>query len=270
MRASSRGIKGRRRAFHVGKALIVGEVAMSLVLFAGAGSFARSLTNLTNQSFGFDSDRVLVVDIDPGLARYDYRRLAPLYEQLRTRLSALPGVTSASLSRYSPFNLCCWAFSIQVSGYAPQPDESTSVLPNRISPRYFETIGTRMLRGRSFDERDAPGAPRVAVVNAAFAQRYFSTSEPIGGRFGIERRLSVVGMVITEALLQGVSGVALGVPIAMAVTGIVSHQLYGVDPADPVNLAAAVFVLLLAVTLAAYLPARRASTTDPIRVLRHE
>jgi macrolide transport system ATP-binding/permease protein len=109
-----------------------------------------------------------------------------LDEQLSARLNALPGVTSASLSRYGPFNLCCWAFSIQVEGYAAQPDESTSVLLNRVSPRYFETIGTRVLRGRSLDERDAPAAARVAVVNEAFAERYFAAGEPIGGRFGIE------------------------------------------------------------------------------------
>jgi predicted permease len=419
IRGSARGIKGparSRRTINPGTALIVGEVAISLVLLAGAGSFVRSLANLTSQSFGFTSDRVLVIDIDPGLARYDYRRLGPLYEQLTTQLNALPGVKSVSLSRYSPFNGCCWSFSIDVSGYTPRPNESTGTLLNRVSPRYFDTLGTRVLRGRAFDEHDSPVSARVAVVNEAFAQRYFRSGDAIGGRFGIDsddnstpqdieivgvventkyddpredprpmaflpllqvaptgppasddsifvhaiqvrtigapgaltsqvrdtlaavdpalvvlaanplslhvdrvvnqeriiadlatffggvalvlacvglyglmaytvqkrtgeigvrmalgaRRLTVVGMVVKEALLQGFCGIAIGIPIALAATQAVAHQLYGVNPADPVNLASATIVLLLATTVAGFLPARRASRIDPIRVLRHD
>jgi hypothetical protein len=134
------------RGFGPGQALIIGEVALSLVLLAGAVSFARSLANVAGQSFGFDREHVLVVDVDPSLARYEYSRLAPLYQQMDSRLNSLPGVKSASLSRYSPFNGCCWAFTVAVEGYTPQPEESTSVLLNRVSPRYFETLGTKVLR----------------------------------------------------------------------------------------------------------------------------
>src|SRR5262249_20780725 len=90
--------------FRFGKALIIGEVAVSLAVLAGAGSLARSLANLAGQQFGFDRTHLLIVGVDPTLAHYRLNRLAPLYQQLRSRLNSLPGVKSASFSYYSPFN----------------------------------------------------------------------------------------------------------------------------------------------------------------------
>ena len=164
MQGTGRGLKASalsHRRLGLGTALIIGEVAIALVLLAGAGSF-RSLANLSGQGFGFDREQVLVVGIDPALARYDYSRLGPLSRQIHDRVSALPGVKSASLSRYSPFNGCCWAFSVQVMGYTPQPRESMRTMLNRVSPRYFETLGTKVLRGRAVDEHDTPRPVRRA------------------------------------------------------------------------------------------------------------
>ena len=149
-------------------ALIIGEVALSLVVLAGASSFVRSLANLTGQPFGFDREHVLVVSVDPDLARYDYSRLGPLYQQMDSRLNSLPGVKSAAFSYYSPFNGCCWAFRSRFRATRHNRRKTCQTLLNRVSPRYFETLGTRLLRGRAFDEHDTPGSPRVAVVNEAF------------------------------------------------------------------------------------------------------
>jgi predicted permease len=176
----------KRVRFPLGKALIVGEVAASLAVLAAAGSLARSLTNVANQQFGFDRSHVLVATVDPALAGYELERLGPLYEQLQSRLNSLPGVASASLSHYSPFNGCCWAFSVTVPGYTPRPDEPMSPLLNRVSARYFQTLGTRVLRGRTFDEHDTQTSPRVVVVSDAFAQRFFPNADPIGRSFTIE------------------------------------------------------------------------------------
>ena len=185
---TSRGILGSvsRRKFGLSNLLIVGEVALSLVVLAGAGLFVRSLLNLTDQPFGFDRENVLVVSVDPGLARYEYTRLGPLYQQMDARLNSLPGVKSAAFSYYSPFNGCCWAYSVSVQGYTPQPQENMQARLNRVSPRYFETLGTRVLLGRAFDEHDTPMASRVAVVNEAFVHRYLPDGNPIGRRFGID------------------------------------------------------------------------------------
>jgi predicted permease len=189
----------KRAPLRLGKALVVGEVTLSLVVLAGAAALAQSLVNLTNQHFGFERSHVLVANVDPGLARYSYDRLGSLYQQLGSRLQALPGVKSASYSYYSPFNGCCWAFSVTIPGYEPQPNERISAVLNRVSPRYFETLGTRMLQGRAFGERDTAVSPRVVIVNDAFVRRFFPGREPIGrtihidseGRVGLE----IVGVV---------------------------------------------------------------------------
>ncbi len=172
--------------FRLGKGLIVAEVTAALVVLAGAVSLAQSLINLAGQPFGFDRNQVLVLGVDPALAGYDLKRLSPLYAGLEGQLAAIPGVKSAAFSRYSPFNGCCWSFSVTIPGYTPQPDEDMGTLLNRVSPRYFETLGTTLLRGRTFDERDSSGLQRVAIVSAAFVERFFAGKDPIGQRFVID------------------------------------------------------------------------------------
>ncbi len=203
LKGTSRGTRGsvsRRGKFRAGNALIVGQIALSVVLLAGAGLLARSLANLTDQQFGFERQHVLAVSIDPATARYEYNQLGVLYQRLYSRLNSLPGVRSASFSLYSPFNDCCWSSGISVEGYTPRQKDGMSAFWNRISPRYFETLGTKILLGRAIDERDTPTARRVAVVTQAFAERYFPNENPIGKRFGIgddshRGDLEIVGVV---------------------------------------------------------------------------
>ena len=332
------------------------------------------------------------------------------------RLNSLPGVKSAAFSYYSPFNGCCWAYSVSVQGYTPQPQQNFSARLNRVSSRYFETLGTRVLRGRVFDEHDTPVSSRVAVVNEAFVNRYLPDGNPTGRRFGIDRddgtpadleivgvvenakydspredptpmaflpllqvkqgdaasardgsnfitaievratgnptavvgqvrqalaeidpglpvlrvdtlsdhigrelnqenaiavltmcfgllalvlacvglyglmaymvqrrtseigirmalganRSAVVGMVLREALAQGVVGILIGIPAAFAATQLVANQLYGVSPTDPQHSAIAALVLILCIAIAGYVPARRAAKVDPMVALRCE
>src|SRR5439155_26621868 len=127
-------------------------------------------------------------------------RLGPLYRRMGPRLSSLPDVKSAAFSYYSPFNGCCWAFSVSVRGYTPKPRENMSVRLNRVSPRYFETLGTKVLLGRTFDEHDTPESRPVAVVTEAFVHRFFPRENPIAKRFGIGNEdnrgdLEIVGVV---------------------------------------------------------------------------
>ncbi|MBV9224868.1 MAG: ABC transporter permease [Acidobacteriaceae bacterium] len=203
IQGASPGIKGSRlssRSLGLGAVLIIVEVALSLVVLAGAGTFARSLANLSGQSFGFDRERVLIVNIDTAHAGYDERRLGSLYREMYARLNALPGVKSASFSFYSPFNNCCSGFSVSVEGYSPKPGEQMQARLNRVSPGYFQTLGTKVLLGRTFDEQDGAGSRRVAVVTEEFVRRFLPKGNPIGRRFGIggERNasdLEIVGVV---------------------------------------------------------------------------
>jgi predicted permease len=419
IKGTSRGILGSvsHRKVGLSSVLIIGEVALSLVVLSGASSFVRSLANLAGQRFGFDREQVLVISVDPHLARYEYSRLEPLYERMGPRLNSVPGVKSAAFSYYSPFNGCCWAFSVSVQGYTPRPQENTQTLLNRISPRYFETLGTRVLQGRAFDERDTPVSPRVVVVNEAFVHRYLPNGNSLGRRFGIDRdagtpgdleivgvvenakydspreeptpmaflpllqvkpgdaassakdvsnyiqaievrttgdstavvgqvrqalaeidpalpvlrvetlsdqigrvlnqehviavlatffgllalalasiglyglmaymvqrrtgeigirmalgadRRLLIAMVLREGLSQGVIGILIGIPAALAATQLVSNQLYGVSPTDPQHSAAGALVLMLCIAVAGYVPARRAAGIDPNVALRCE
>ena len=181
-------------------ALVVGQVALSVVVLAVAGALTRSLINLARQPFGFDGDRVIVASIDPARAGYDFARLGPLYHEITAKLGSIPGVSGVALSYYSPFNECCWSFSINIEGPKRSPYDGKSALLNRVSPGYFTTLGTRLLRGRAFDDRDTPTSTRVAVVNDAFARRYLPGVDPIGRRFGINGEtsrgdLEIVGIV---------------------------------------------------------------------------
>ena len=419
IRRGSPGISGSAlslRRFGIGKTLIVLQVALALVVLAGAGSFARSLENLSHQSFGYNREHALIVRVDPIVAGYKYEQLGALYERLLSRLNAIAGVKSASLSTYSPFNGCCWSFSIAVEGLDPKENDDASAMLNRVSPRYFESIGTRVLQGRVFNERDTPGSQPVAVVNEVFVRHYIPGGNPIGKHFGIgnestrndieiigvvenakytqprddsrpmaflpllqlkagagamrtgqygsnfisaielrsandpaaiahdvrqvlteidpgllvinvttlsddvlrslsretviailavffgvlalvlacvglyglmayivQRRTGEIGirialgadrgqvieMVLREALAQAITGVFIGIPVAFVTLHLVANQLFGVNPMDVRDSAIAALALVLCITVAAFIPAYRASRVDPLVALRH-
>jgi len=197
IRPVARGAKGGSR-FGAGKMLIAVEVALALVVLTSAGSFARSLKNVTGQEFGFRGEDVLVVHVDPVAAHLPYDRLGPMYRQIYARLNALPGVESASLSYYSPFNDCCWGEEISIEGFTPNPKDPPGAYLNRVSPHYFETIGTKVLRGRTFSEHDTAASQRVAVASEEFVRLYLG-SNPVGRHIGIgdagRNDIEIVGVV---------------------------------------------------------------------------
>ena len=126
IKGASPGIKGSRissRPFGSGATLIIAEVALALVVLSGAGMFARSFANLGGQQFGFNRQSVVVVNVDTLHAGYQHSRLRPLYRSLYVRLNSLPGVKTASLSYYSPFNGCCWG----------SPSRSKAIRRNRMN-----------------------------------------------------------------------------------------------------------------------------------------
>src|SRR6185295_20257032 len=165
--------QGRKRRLNLGSALVVVQVATSLVLLVGAGLFARSLVKLQQEDLGFNRDNVLLVSLDTRLAGYKPEQLSGLYRRLHERLSALPNVRSATLASYSPMQGTNTDSTVTVRGYTPAKDEDTAVNDVLVGPDFTETLGIPLLMGRDFNLQDTPTSNRVAIVNQAFAKSFF-------------------------------------------------------------------------------------------------
>ena len=199
LRAASLNINARSSTERTlaGKALVVSQVALSLLLLVGAGLFARTFANLMRQDTGFDRHHVFVAHIDPRDAGIKGAGLQRLYMQLYDRLNGEPGVRSASISMMTPIAYCCWWDHIDAEGSLPGSDQ-TQIFLNTVSPGYFATFGTPIVAGRDFTPRDGQGGPLVAVVNEALAKHFFPGSNPIGKHIDAGEKLhnaEIVGVV---------------------------------------------------------------------------
>ncbi len=398
--------RGRKRKFNLGSALVVAQVAVSLILLVGAGLFARSLMKLQQEDLGFNRDNVLLASLDPRLAGYKPEELSSVYRQLYDRLSALPNVSHATIAGYSPMAGSMTSSSITVRGYTPNKGEDLVVNDVYIGPDFCSTLGVPLLLGREIGLQDTPTSTRVAVVNQSFAQSFFRDQNPIGRRLTFEdsdkddfeivgvigdskydsakekaertvfrpilqvqdqhtynsvielrttgdplglagevrgvvaqvndklpvlnvtslrlqtdealrqekliaqlvsffgllglllscvglygimahavvRRTNEIGirlalgadrgqitwMVLRESLVLVAIGLAVGIPAALAAASLISSQLFGVNPSDPVSIAIAAIALTAVAALAGYLPARKASRVNPLVALRYE
>ena len=403
--------KNRMRGFmrlNPSALMVVLQVGLSMVLLTGGGLFARSLMKLQGEDLGFDRNNVLLLGIDPRLAGYKPTELATLYQQIIERLSTLPQVRSVSMATYAPLSGTRRSSSIQVSGYTPQPGEDLNTQDILAGPKYAETLGVPLLRGREIDQRDTPASRQVAVINETFANHYFKDQNPIGRTFtfdddtdqqqwieivgvvgdlkgedarekpestiyrpilqvqsqgaysctihirtasdptpltpqvrqminqindkipvfgvttlndqlhenlgqerliaqlvsffgalalilaciglygvmahGVARRTNEIGirmalgarggniawMIVRETLYLVLAGLVLGVPAALIGAKLISAQLFGLSPTDPLTLVGAAIVLTVVAMLAGYLPARRASRVNPLNALRYE
>ncbi len=176
-------------------ALVVMQVALSLPLLIGAGLFAGTLRNLRHFDAGFRHDGVLLVDVDGTKARYEGDRLNAFYRDLLERIGRMPAVASVSLSNSSVFGRGGVYYGVGVAGRSTAHEHA---LFNRIGPRYFETLRTPVLEGREFALRDDRSSPPVAIVNQAFAWRFFPEGHPVGKSLAIEGvavPVQIVGVV---------------------------------------------------------------------------
>ena len=167
------------------KSLLVFQATLALVLLVGAGLATASLGHLENQHFGFQTRGRLMVKVDSDLAGYSDERLAGLYQELLERLGQLPAVRSVSLAMYSPMEFSNWSAPVSIEGHPASQGADLESSFDSVSAHYFETIGTRLLRGRYIDDQDTPASRRVAVIDESFAQKYFPNENPLGQHFGI-------------------------------------------------------------------------------------
>jgi predicted permease len=389
----SGAVSGRRGR---GRLLVPIQVALSLLLAISAGLFIRTLTNLRTMDAGFQGDRVLLATVNPGLSRYPRERVRIFYDALASRVGALPGVHSVSVAD-APLLGGTFIDGLRVEG----SDEEIEISIRIVGPRFFETMGIRLLAGRDFLPADTGTSPKVVIVNETIARRFFqggaigrrvdvngapgtevigvaadaryrglrdavpntvyvpleqsrflgsertlhvrTAGNPAGmmaavraevhaldrslpaairpfshlidknlererlvatlcgffaglalllmsiGLYGViahgvqrrtreigirisigARRADVLWMVLRESLGLVSLGIAAGIPLSFWLLKIVAGQLFGVTATDPLTIAGATLVLLIAAAVAGYLPARRAARVDPLVALRHE
>jgi predicted permease len=164
------------------RSFVVVQVALSVVLLIGAGLLTETLRNLENQQFGFQTQGRLIAHVSPALGGYTPEKLYGLYQQLQQNLAAIPGVLSVGLSGYSPLSTNNWNDRVFIEGQVADY-RGTAPSFDRVSAHYFETVGTRVIRGRPIEEEDTPAANHVAVISETFARR-FPDENPIGQHLG--------------------------------------------------------------------------------------
>jgi putative ABC transport system permease protein len=186
LRGSGRSV-GTRRAW-VQKSLVVAQVAVSLVLLSAAALLSQSLRRLEHQNFGFESRDRYIAWINPILGNYKPERMEPMFREIDDALQQIPGVRMAVPALYAPMSGDSWNEGIRVEG-RPEPaaTEDTHAGWARVMPGFFDAIGAKIELGRPIEERDTAASRNVAVINQAFAKRFFKDQNPIGQHFGIDR-----------------------------------------------------------------------------------
>jgi len=191
---TSTGTKNR-----LAKALVITQIAFSLVLLVGSGLFLRSLINLTNVDTGFNRENVLRLQTDASSIGYTYgeSRLLSLYQQIEECVSAIPGVRAASSSLFT-YNEGSWNTKVSVRGY--DADKNRNVKHNIVGNGYFATMGIPLLAGRTFGPQDTASSQKVTVISDTMARTMFPSGSPIGHRYGVggpehANDLEVIGVV---------------------------------------------------------------------------
>lgn len=174
--ASSDGSKVPGRRFGLGSALIVAQVALSVVVLTGAGLLVRTLANLRNIDPGFDTHNVLLFGINPKLTGYNNDRIQTLYSELQTRLASIPGVISASYSSDTLLSEGLWGSRLHIEGQPEKTTVKTNMLA--VGPEFFETMRFPLVNGRTFAASDVRSTQAVAVVNQTFVRRFLEGRNP--------------------------------------------------------------------------------------------
>ena len=160
------------------------QIAMSMALLVPAGLFAKSLFNVSRVDLGLKTDHMVLFSLAPELNSYTTERTRQLFERVEDEFAALPGVTGVVATLVPVLAGDNWGNSLVVEGFEAGPDTNTSASFNAVGPGYFRTMGIAMMAGREFTRADAFGAPKVGIVNQAFAKKFNLGDNPVGKRFG--------------------------------------------------------------------------------------
>jgi len=200
LKAGDAAPSAKRRWFQGRNALVVAQIAISMMLLVSSGLLVKDFSDFTAARAGFRVDHVLVMGVDPAMAGYGESQGAAFYRQLLDRLHSLPGVRSAALAQHIPLGFSSSTQDIVVEGFQMPPTQrSVAVTSNIVSDGYFSLMRIPILAGRAFEARDLATSPHIAIVNEAMAKKYWPNGNAIGGRFRMNGKetIQVVGVAKT-------------------------------------------------------------------------
>ena len=199
IRANTGQPSGARAAARFRTSLVTVQIALSMALLISAGLFIKSLVNVARVDLGLKIDNLVVFGISPELNGYTPVRARALFARAEEELAAIPGVTAVTASRVPLLAGSNWGSSVNVEGFKKDPDTDDGSRFNEVGPAYFSTLGIPLMAGREFTPSEGLDAPKVAIVNEAFAKKFNLGRDAVGKRMGTgdknEMDMEIVGLV---------------------------------------------------------------------------
>ena len=209
LRTAGRGVTGatgRPGKSLMGQALVVAQVALSLLLLVSTGMLLRSMQRLDSADVGLARDSLLVARVEAGRAGYGTDRIFALMRDVTSHMERLPGVAGVTYSENGIFSGTESSTTLQVEGFVAHSDADTAVAYDRVGPGYFTTIGARILQGRDFNASDHETAPKTAVVNKTMADFYFKGASPLGHYVQLDSATWTIVGVVADVQGQDLRG----------------------------------------------------------------
>jgi predicted permease len=190
---------GARAAARFRVSLATAQIALAMMLLVSAGLFTRSLVNVARVSLGLNPEQVVTFVVSPQLNGYSTEQIRQLASRITDELAALPGASSVTGGLVPLLSGSNWGSDVSVEGFDAGPDTDKNSRYNEVLPGYFSTLGMRILAGREISASDGPGAPKVAMVNEAFAKKFNLGTNPVGRMMSTGRNrtldIQIVGLV---------------------------------------------------------------------------
>ena len=191
LKAGGRGSTQSRSQIRMGKTLVTGQIALSILLLVAAGLFTRTLVNLRGVALGFKPERVLLLSLSPPETLYHGAKRTEMFVRVLERLRRVPGVQSAAMSSSALVSGDADTMAFRPTGRAKGSGELAYT--EDVTSDYFRTMGIPILAGRAIDSRDSPTAAKAAVINESLARKFFGRENPIGKTFN-DDRIEIVGI----------------------------------------------------------------------------
>ena len=193
LKESSKGSTGTAAGKRTRSVLVAVEVALSLVLLIGAGLMIKSFIRLQQMNLGFNTDNLLTMSLTLSESRYpEAHQQVAFFQKTLEQVAALPGVKSTAVTTGLPLTLSLEGSDFRIEGQ-PEPESGKEMIifKRSVSPGYFGALGTPLIKGREFSDRDEENAPGVVVINQNLARTYLPNEDPIGKRISFDDRANV-------------------------------------------------------------------------------